>query len=526
MFNVSINGTQVLSNFDIFADSGAEYKADDKVFNNISPSNGQITIQFGPASADNAQVCAIQIIPQPATPTNTLTSTNTFTYTPTNTLTSTNTLTYTATNTLTSTNTFTKTNTPVPPTNTFTNTYTATNTFTSTNTFTKTNTPVTPSATPTTPVPTNTPITPSATPTTPVPTNTPITPSATPTTPVPTSTPITPSATPTTPVPTNTPITPSATPTTPVPTNTPITPSATPTTPVPTNTPITPSPTVPTTVNLTIELRSADTNNNSNSPHPQFQIVNSGTSAINLNNIEVRYWFNCDCTGQAIQAWVDWAGLLPAGTSVTQDVQTTVVPTTLGGQTDYISYKFTGNLVLQPGQTIEIQARFNKSDWSAMVQSNDWSYSNTQSWQAWTRVTAYSSGVLVWGQEPSSTQSTAVVSNVMTYPNPATAATGVNIKYTVNTTSTGAAAAALGQRVYVPSPDTTVYLKVYTVSGRLIWQQELTGVYYVSTGDHTVQWSGKASGGQTLAPGAYRLKVEMKGQGISSAGFSTILILK
>ena len=96
VFNVSINGTRVQSNFDIFADSGAQYKADDKVFNNITATGGQITIQVGPASVDNAQVCAIQIIPQPSiTPTNTV---------PTSVVK----------------NTFTKTNTPVTGTPTFT----------------------------------------------------------------------------------------------------------------------------------------------------------------------------------------------------------------------------------------------------------------------------------------------------------------------------------------------------------------------------------------------------------------------
>jgi hypothetical protein len=69
VFNVSINGSTVLTNFDIFADSGAIDRADDKVFNGISPSGGLITITLGPASKDNATIDAIQIIPQPATAT-------------------------------------------------------------------------------------------------------------------------------------------------------------------------------------------------------------------------------------------------------------------------------------------------------------------------------------------------------------------------------------------------------------------------------------------------------------------------
>ena len=266
------------------------------------------------------------------------------------------------------------------------------------------------------------------------------------------------------------------------------------------------------------------TTNSTNSPHPFIELVNTGTTPLNLNNVEVRYWFNCDCTGQAVQVWVDWAGLMPAGTSVTGNIQATVVPTALGGQTDYISYKFTGNMVLQPGQNIQIQSRFNLSDWSNMLQDNDWSFAPYTSFTKCTQITGYLNGTLAWGQEPSSEQSAVMVANVMSYPNPSTSATGATLKYTVNTQA--ASAASLGQKVYVPSPGTTVYLRIYTASGRLIWQQELTGASYVSTGDHIVNWNGKSSGGYNLAPGSYILKIEMKGQGISSAGFSTILMLK
>jgi len=83
-FNVAINGSQVLSNFDIFADSGGEYVADDKVYDNISPSNGTITIVFSPGSKDQPKVDAIQILPESMP---TLTPTPTPSFTPTYTVT-------------------------------------------------------------------------------------------------------------------------------------------------------------------------------------------------------------------------------------------------------------------------------------------------------------------------------------------------------------------------------------------------------------------------------------------------------
>ncbi len=61
-FNVLINGTQVLTNFDIFATAGGEFKAVDEPFTASASSTGTITIQFVTVK-DNAQVNGIQVTP-------------------------------------------------------------------------------------------------------------------------------------------------------------------------------------------------------------------------------------------------------------------------------------------------------------------------------------------------------------------------------------------------------------------------------------------------------------------------------
>jgi hypothetical protein len=63
VFNVSINGQQVLSNFDIFTTAGGANKALVKEFEKPSDSTGKITIQFTTVT-DNAMVNGIEIIPQ------------------------------------------------------------------------------------------------------------------------------------------------------------------------------------------------------------------------------------------------------------------------------------------------------------------------------------------------------------------------------------------------------------------------------------------------------------------------------
>jgi hypothetical protein len=61
VFNVSMNGTAVLTNFDIVAQAGGGFIALDRTFP-VSVTSGQITIQFTNV-IDNAKISAIQILP-------------------------------------------------------------------------------------------------------------------------------------------------------------------------------------------------------------------------------------------------------------------------------------------------------------------------------------------------------------------------------------------------------------------------------------------------------------------------------
>ena len=61
IFNVAINGTQVLTNFDIFATAGGEYIAVIKPFTATASATGTITIAFTTVK-DNAQINGIEIL--------------------------------------------------------------------------------------------------------------------------------------------------------------------------------------------------------------------------------------------------------------------------------------------------------------------------------------------------------------------------------------------------------------------------------------------------------------------------------
>ena len=63
-FNVSINGTQVLKNFDIFSTAGKKaYQAVVKQFAATANSSGEIVISFTPGASGNALLSGLEIVP-------------------------------------------------------------------------------------------------------------------------------------------------------------------------------------------------------------------------------------------------------------------------------------------------------------------------------------------------------------------------------------------------------------------------------------------------------------------------------
>jgi cellulose 1,4-beta-cellobiosidase len=116
--------------------------------------------------------------------------------------------------------------------------------------------------------------------------------------------------------------------------------------------------------------------------------------------LKIRYWYTRE--GAANQVfWCDYAGITGSCSNVTGAfVQVNPART---GANFYLEVGFTAaaGAVTAGGQTGEIQARFNKSDWSAYTETGDYSFDPTKtSFADWTRVTLYRNGVLVWGTEP------------------------------------------------------------------------------------------------------------------------------
>jgi hypothetical protein len=167
-----------------------------------------------------------------------------------------------------------------------------------------------------------------------------------------------------------------------VPTNTPA--------PVPTNTP------APGGITLKMQYRTTITASTSTQIEPQFVIANTTGSSIPLAELKIRYWFTRD-SNQTLQTRCVWAMM---NCTNVKPVLVLMSGPRVGADT-YLEVGFNGGSLAPNGTTGEIQTIINRTDWSNLNQSNDYSFDPSKTAYAdWTKVTLYRNGTLIWGTEP------------------------------------------------------------------------------------------------------------------------------
>jgi len=147
---------------------------------------------------------------------------------------------------------------------------------------------------------------------------------------------------------------------------------------------------------LVVQYKAADTNATDNQIKPHLNIKNTGSTAVSLSGLKIRYYFTKD-SNAAMSAWIDWAQV---GSS---NVQVTFGSLSKTGADTYaeISFASGAGSIAANGQTGDIQLRMSKTDWSNFNEADDYSFDPTKTAYAdWSKVTLYQNGTLVWGVEP------------------------------------------------------------------------------------------------------------------------------
>jgi endoglucanase len=128
-----------------------------------------------------------------------------------------------------------------------------------------------------------------------------------------------------------------------------------------------------------------------------FKLFNNGTTPIPLSEMTLRYWYTID-SAQAQTAFIDYAavgnGNVPLSFMAVSPAKATA---------DFylqVGFAAAAGSLAAGANTSDIQARFNKNDFSPYNEANDYSYTGSLSFMAPTTVTAYRLGVLVYGTEP------------------------------------------------------------------------------------------------------------------------------
>ncbi|WP_419998895.1 cellulose binding domain-containing protein [Streptomyces boninensis] len=147
-----------------------------------------------------------------------------------------------------------------------------------------------------------------------------------------------------------------------------------------------------------VRYKNNDSSATDNQIKPGLQLVNTGTTAVDLSKVKLRYYFTGDAGSATYQTWCDYAALGAA--NVTR--RTAALSPARPGADRYLEAGFTaGAGSLAPGaNTGEIQLRLNKSDWSAFSEADDYSRAASTAFTDAPKVTAYVNGVLAWGTEP------------------------------------------------------------------------------------------------------------------------------
>nr|WP_278246073.1 cellulose binding domain-containing protein [uncultured Lachnoclostridium sp.] len=149
--------------------------------------------------------------------------------------------------------------------------------------------------------------------------------------------------------------------------------------------------------NIKLQMFNGNSSATTNGIAPRIKLINTGSTAINLSDVKIRYYYTIN-TDKAQAFWCDYSTI--GSSNVNGTFVKMATPKTNADY--YLEFSFKSSAgTLNVGQSVEVQGRFSKVDWTNYTQTDDYSFGDSNSSYAdWSKTTVYISDALVWGIEP------------------------------------------------------------------------------------------------------------------------------
>lgn len=146
---------------------------------------------------------------------------------------------------------------------------------------------------------------------------------------------------------------------------------------------------------LVAAFRPVDRSGTSPSPSLELKVFNRGRDAVELTDLEVRFWYRlADAPGVGQNVRV-------IDSNVSRDsIITELVAMPAGNQTHYLSARFRGGKLDGKYGQVDLKLGLSRADGLPYSLGDSWSFRPFKSLKDWDHVALYLKGELVWGKEP------------------------------------------------------------------------------------------------------------------------------
>ncbi|OPZ84485.1 MAG: Endoglucanase 1 precursor [Firmicutes bacterium ADurb.Bin419] len=147
---------------------------------------------------------------------------------------------------------------------------------------------------------------------------------------------------------------------------------------------------------VVLKYKNGNASASTDSIYPMFKVINSGTKSVKMSDIKIRYYY----TREENKAETFWCDSFSKGAT---NVYGNFVSLSNKKSTAdrYLEIGFSEKAgELKAGESVDLSVGFAKNDWSDYNQRNDYSYSTSNLYFEWNRITLLVSGKVVFGNEP------------------------------------------------------------------------------------------------------------------------------